>query len=157
MVHMHVEFAAVMARNGHGGGGLVRSVVRNGEHLVAKRHDIGAIDNSVGVLRLAGRAEGDSRGATVIDAEFALQAIFRRALSRQLQNKSMYPQIDTLDIIGPQAVLFPQSNTTIDAGMNDNAAGKGFERIERNFETFAELVGYFVPIEFGRNNRSKEH
>src|SRR3546814_18667311 len=67
----------------------------------------------------------------------------------------MYPQIDTLDIIGPQAVLFPQSNTTIDAGMNDNAAGKGFERIERNFETFAELVGYFVPIEFGRNSLSE--
>src|SRR3546814_1496093 len=39
--------------------------------------------------------------------------------------------------------------------MNENAAGKGFERIELNFETFAELVGYFVPIEFGRNSLSE--
>ena len=62
----------------------------------------------------------------------------------------MDPQLDSLDVLRLQAMRFSKLYATIDAGMNDDAAGKRLVRVVRDFEIFSQTSDDRVPFPLRR-------
>jgi hypothetical protein len=129
MLDEHVHAAAVGQHRGDVGAGLVDRVVDRGHHLAAQCHHVGAVDDGVGELVLAGAAEGQARGTAVVDAELGLQAVGRLLLAGELEHQRMHLELDALDLLGPHA-LGAQLRAGVDAGVDHDAAGKGLVGVE---------------------------
>ena len=63
----------------------------------------------------------------------------------------MHFEINALNFRSVDAMLVAQLYAGVDAGVNDNAAGKRLIGIERNFKTLPQFAGDLRPIMLGRH------
>ena len=86
----------------------------------------------------------------MIDAELAFKSVARRFLAGQLQHQRMDAQFDSLDVLRLQAMRLRNLYATVDARMNDDAAGERLVRVVRDFEILSQAIGDRVPFPLRR-------
>src|SRR5205807_2941079 len=117
---------------------------------LAQCDDVGTRDDGIGKLAFAGLPDNDCSRAGVIDAELAFKSIARRFLAGQLQHQRMDAQFDSLDVLRLQAMRLRNLYATVDARMNDDAAGERLVRVVRDFEILSQAIGDRVPFPLRR-------
>ena len=154
MVHPQCDAGAVGQHRRDFHRGFVYPVVDGGHDLAAQGHHVGAVDDLVGVFRFAGTTEDQAGGAAVVDAELGLQAVHRFFLAGELQHQRVNAQLQPLDVLGLHATL-AQLGAGVDAGVDHDAAGKGFVGVEADLKTLTQLTMDLIPVALGGDHLGK--
>ena len=125
-----MNLAAILQKNGGIDRCFVNVVVHRGHNPAAQFQHVGTIDDGVIVLVFSGFTKNQARRRRVIHAELCFKAILRCFLAGQFQHQGMYFQVNALNFRSFDAMLVAQLYASIDAGVNDNAAGKWLVGIE---------------------------